>query len=165
MQIRFFEPPDRARIIDIYNQAIKTGISTADTSPVAIEDRITWFEKHTPENYPIYVAQNEGDILGWCSLSPYRPGRMAVRFTAEISYYVDSNFQRMGVATKLIQHAISDCPRMGIKNIFGILLETNIPSEQLLLKLGFDRWGLLPNVADFNGEECSHIYLGKRIQT
>jgi phosphinothricin acetyltransferase len=33
----------------------------------------------------------------------------------------------------------------------------------MMESLGFDRWGHLPRVADFDGEECGHLYFGKRV--
>ena len=39
----------------------------------------------------------------------------------------------------------------------------NWDSIGLLKKFGFEQWGHMPNVADFDGAECGHVYLGKRI--
>ena len=163
MSIRIATESDLAQIVAIYNQAVATGTSTAETEPTTVEARLNWLQSHPADQYPIYVDEVSDKIRGWCSLSPYRPGRMALRFTAEISYYVHENHHRQGVASNLIQHAIDDCARLNLKSLFGILLETNTASIHLLEKLGFEHWGHLPKVADFNGKECGHIYLGKRI--
>ena len=163
MNIRIARTNDLPRIIEIYNQAIPTKCSTADLSPLRPEDRQSWFAEHIPEKHPIFLAEVDRTIAGWCSLSPYRPGRMALRFTAEISTYVDRAFHRQGVATGLVNHAIAECPKLWIKTLFGILLERNTASRQMMEKLGFQKWGYLPRVADFDGEECGHLYYGKRI--
>ena len=163
MKIRFLEESDRSRVVEILNEAIGIANATALTNPVSVESRSAWFDEHTRENYPIYVEEVDGVISGWCSISPYRAGRGALRFTAEISYYVSNDFKRQGVATRLVLHAIEDCGRLGIKNLFGILLDTNEASIRLLEKLGFGKWGHMPNVADFDGTECAHVYYGKRI--
>jgi phosphinothricin acetyltransferase len=88
---------------------------------------------------------------------------MALRFTSEISVYVGQAFHRRGVATRLISHAIAESPRLEIETLFGILLEKNIASRQMMEKMGFQQWGFLPRVADFDGEECAHLYYGKRV--
>ena len=163
MSIRFIETKDHPRVIDIYNQAIEAEFATADTEPKTVEGRAEWFRNHTETKYPIYVEDSSGIVRGWCSLSPYRQGRKALRYTAEISYYVDSDFQRQGIATRLVQHAMQDCSRLGLKNLFAIILDSNGGSIDLLKKLGFEEWGHLPGVADFEGIECGHIYLGKRV--
>jgi phosphinothricin acetyltransferase len=110
------------------------------------------------------VATINNEIAGWCSISAYRPGRMALRFTAEISYYIGTEFHRKGVASSLIRHAMNCCPQLEIKSLIAIVLERNAASVQLLEKLGFQWWGLLPRVADFYCEECRHLYYGVRIE-
>ena len=163
MNIRIAQPADLLRIVDIYNQAIHSKRSTADLSPLQAEDRKAWFAEHSPQRYPIFVAEIDGDVIGWCSLSAYRPGRMALRFTAEISCYIDRAFQRRGIGKALLNHVMAACPGLEIKNIFGILLERNVASARMMESLGFDQWGHLPRVADFDGEECGHLYFGKRV--
>jgi len=69
----------------------------------------------------------------------------------------------MGVASKLVGHAIRECSRLGIKTLIAILLDINVPSVRLLEKFGFQKWGHMPNVADFDGKECSHLYYGLRL--
>ena len=36
-------------------------------------------------------------ITGWASLSPYRAGRGAFDYTAEVSYYIDNKHHRKGI--------------------------------------------------------------------
>jgi phosphinothricin acetyltransferase len=163
MVIRLALIDDLPTIVDIYNQSIPSKCSTADTSPVKVEDRRAWFLEHDSEKYPIFVAEVDGRVVGWCSLSAYRPGRTALRFTAEISYYVESASHRQGIATALIKHAIAACPERQIKNILAIVLERNEASIRLLVNMGWQKWGYLPRVADFDGEECGHLYYGARI--
>lgn len=163
MIIRRAQITDLPEIVDIYNQSIPTKHSTGDTKPVKLEDRQAWFLEHDPEHYPIFIAELDGKAAGWCSLSPHRPGRLAFRFTAEISYYIDSAFHRQGMATALVNHALAECPNLKIKNVFAIILERNQASLRLLEKIGFQKWGYLPRVADFDGEECGHCYYGMRV--
>jgi phosphinothricin acetyltransferase len=163
VRIRLARPDDLPAIVEIYNQAIPSHISTADLSPVAIADRTVWFREHDPQKHPIFVAELDGQLAGWCSLSAYRPGRLALRFTAEISYYIRSDLHRRGIGSALVREALAACPRLGIKNIFAILLDRNLASRQLLEKLGFAQWGYLPQVADFNGQECGQFYYGLRL--
>jgi phosphinothricin acetyltransferase len=109
------------------------------------------------------VAERGGALAGWCSLSAYRPGRMALRHTAEISYYVHQDHRRSGVGSALIAHAIAQCPRLGLRTLFAILLDINRASASLLEKHGFARWGHLPGVAEIDGRECGHLYYGRRV--
>ncbi|MDD2586743.1 MAG: GNAT family N-acetyltransferase [Syntrophomonadaceae bacterium] len=162
MEVRFANIFDLPGIVDIYNQGIATK-ATADTKPFAVDDKLEWFYQHPKEMYPIYVMEHSNQIVGWCSISPYRPGRMAVRQTAEISYYVDQNYHRLGIGTSLVNFTIDDCPRLGISNLLAVILEWNVKSVQLVQKFGFEQWGYLPQVANFDGKECSQYIFGKKI--
>jgi phosphinothricin acetyltransferase len=163
MNIRLAQLNDLPAIVDIYNQSIPSQQSTGDTQPVRVEDRVTWFHEHRPEKHPIFVAEAEREIAGWCSLSAYRQGRVAFRFTAEISYYIAHAYHRQGVGTALVEHTLAACPALGIKHLFAIVLEGNQASCKLLEKLGFERWGYLPRVADFDGREVGHLYYGRHL--
>jgi len=163
LTIRIAERRDFRAIVEIYNQAVAAHGATADLEPVTLESRGAWFAEHDPARYPIFVAETGGAVAGWCSLSPYRPGRSALRRTAEISYYVHERYRRMGIASCLVAHAIAQGPRIGLKTLFAILLEVNGPSRVLLEKAGFREWGRLPRVAEIDGEECDHLYYGLRL--
>jgi phosphinothricin acetyltransferase len=154
---------DLVEIVAIYNEAVAERFATADLDPVTVNGRAAWFREHDPERLPIYIAEREGRVDGWCSLSAYRPGRAALRRTAEISYYIRSAARRTGVATALVEHAIREAPRLGKQVLFGILLERNTASISLLKKCGFELWGRLPDVASIDGELVSHVYYGRRV--
>jgi len=163
MKIREATFDDIVSINDIYNQSIPSKISTADILPVSISKRKKWFKDHVKENYPVFVAEINGEVIGWIALSPYRPGRLALKQTAEVSYFIRKNYQKTGIGTKLMNLIIEKSPEYGFKNLFAILLERNIASIKLLEKMGFGKWAFLPRVANFNGIECGQFYYGKRI--
>jgi L-amino acid N-acyltransferase YncA len=163
MKIRLAQIDELPAIVDIYNQSIPSKQSTGDTQPVRVEDRMTWFRDHRPDQHPIFVAEVKGQVVGWCSLSAYRSGRAALRFTAEISYYLASAYYRQGIATTLVEHALAACPALQIRHLFAIVLEGNEASLKLLEKMGFEEWGYLPRVADFDGEEVGHLYYGRHV--
>lgn len=163
IDIRVAAENDIAAITDIYNQAVALKSATADISPVSEDSRRAWLSEHDADTYPVFVADRRGAVVGYASLSPYRPGRMALRHTAEISYYVHEDFRGVGVGSRLIEHAIGQCPRLGLKTLFAILLDINSDSIRLLERFGFCEWGHMPGVADFDGLECGHLYFGRRV--
>lgn len=163
MLIRHARMDDLPAVVEIYNQAIPSKQSTGDTQPVRVEDRLAWFAEHRPKQHPIFIADVDGQVAGWCSLSPYRPGRAALRFTAEISYYLAPAYHRRGIGTALIEHVVAACPALQIKHLFAIVLEGNQASLKLLQKMGFEQWGYLPRVADFDGSEIGHVYYGRHV--
>ena len=160
--IRIAEESDLPSIVAIYNEAVASRC-TGDITPVTIEERRPWFAEHTPHQHPIMVDVAGAEVRGWCSLSPYRKGRLALQYTQEVSYFVAARFQRQGVGRALVQHATGLARSLGIKTLFAIVLESNLASQRLLERAGFSRWGFLPDVADFDGTEVGQHYYGLRL--
>lgn len=150
-------------IIKIYNHAVDEKFATADTEYVTVESRKEWFAQHSPETYPIYVAEEDNKIIGWCSLSPHRPGRKALSTIAEISYYIHKDHRRRGIANSLITHTIESAKSLGLKNLISILLDLNKTSIYILEKFGFEQWGYLPNIAEIDGVICGQYIYGRKI--
>ncbi len=163
MTIRIAKPEDLLMMVDIYNQAIAAGQRTGDTQAVTLDGRLQWFAEHCPDRHPILVEENAGRVIGYLSISAYRPGRTALRHTAEVSYFVHFDFHRQGVASRLLQQAIDRCPSLQIKTLFAILMENNTASIAQLKKFGFELWGRMPRVADYDGIEIGQLYYGRRV--
>ena len=155
---------DVASINDIYNSAVLKGY-TAHTIPITQADRFIWFHKHDNNAYPIFVAELAGQIIGWLSLSAYRPGRQALKHTAEISYYIAEEYRNQGIGTRLVKEALHEAPLYGFTNLISIILENNTGSIRLIEKAGFKKWGFLPEVANINGRLCGHLYYGLKYFT
>ena len=163
MNIRPSYEKDFSEIIKIYNYAVDEKFATADTEHVTLESKKDWFEHHTAETYPIYIAEEEGQVIGWCSLSPHRPGRKALRTIAEISYYIHKDHRRKGVANSLIYHTIESAKVLGFKNLIAILLDLNKASICILEKFGFEKWGHLPEIAQIDEIICGQFIYGKKL--
>lgn len=163
MTIRTATLINYSEIVKIYNHAVDEKFATADTEYVTVDSRIDWFTQHSPDSYPIYIAEENGEIIGWCSLSPHRPGRKALRTVAEISYYIHKDHRRKGVASSLINYTIESAKSLGFKNLISILLDLNKPSIYILEKFGFEKWGHLPGIADIGGVICGQFIYGKKL--
>jgi phosphinothricin acetyltransferase len=163
MTIRSFTENDYIEIVNIYNHAVDEKFATADTEYVSVESKMNWFEQHSIDTYPIYVAEENNEIVGWCSLSPHRPGRKALRTVAEISYYIHKDHRRKGIASSLITYTIGKAKHLGFKNLITILLDLNKPSIYLLEKFGFEKWGHLPEIALIDETICGQFIYGKKL--
>ena len=161
--IRFANIADLPFIVDIYNQAIRSGISTGHTKEFSVDERIDWFNKFSADKYPIYVAIKENKVIGYATLSPFREGRKAMQKIAEISFFVDSSFQNSGVGSALMDAAISDCERFGKETLLAFLLDINPHSISLLKKFSFEEWGRLPGAIDFGNNICDHLTYGRKL--
>lgn len=160
--IRLAIPANLPRLVEINNQAITSRTATANTIPFLVKARRGWFYTHAHDSYPIYVCEADNQVVGYLSLSPYRDCPALAR-TVEVSFYVDYACHGEGIGSDLMQYAITESPRLGKKVLVAILHEWNISSIKLLEKFGFERWGFLPEVAEFSGGLCGHLYNGRKI--
>jgi L-amino acid N-acyltransferase YncA len=161
--IRTANIDDLKAVVEIYNQAIDAGFQTAFTKRFKPEERVGWFHEYTPGRYPLFVFEDDGRTKGWLSVGPYRRGRQALNSAVEISYFVHHSYQKRGIGSYLLQHAIDTCGELGYKTLLAIILEPNKRSIRLLEKFRFERWGYLPEIAEFDGVRCSQIYYGLKL--
>ncbi len=162
INIRFANFSDLADIVVIFNQAVRARIN-GSLKEGTVESRTNWFNSFSKNDYPIYVAELDNQIIGYCYLSKYRQGRQAMNKVAEISYYINYNYHRKGIASALIEHTINDCKRVNKNNLLAILLDKNKPSISILEKFGFKKWGYYPDIVDLDGEICSQLIYGLKI--
>ena len=163
MKIRLATKSDLQAINEIYNQAIRKRFCTADLEEINMDERHTWFVDHDSNTYPVFVIEEDGLVIGWMCYSAYRKGRRALQTVVEVSYYLHENHQGKGLGSLLMDFAIKQAPSYNIKHLFAILLEPNVASIKLLEKFGFERWACLPNIANIDGEWCSHVYYGREV--
>ena len=154
---------DLEAVNEIYNQAVRSKYQTAETEETSLEYRQGWFEEHRSGHNPVFVTVDQGEVVGWASLSEYRKGRRALCYTAEVSFYIRKDRQGQGIGTQMLEFIIDRAREINIKTLIAILLEPNIASIRLLEKFNFQKWGDMPNVAEFDGVECNHQYFGLRI--
>jgi len=153
---------DLPQIVEIYNSTIPTRMVTADTEPVSVESRVSWFEGHTPTFRPLWVLETEGRIAAWLSFSSFY-GRPAYNKTAELSVYVHESFRRRGLGSYLLTQALAHAPALGVDTVLGFIFGHNEPSLSLFTRFGFSRWGELPGVAALDGVERDLVIVGRRI--
>jgi L-amino acid N-acyltransferase YncA len=161
--IRKMEKADLEAVNEIYNQAVRSKYQTAETEETSLEYRQHWYEEHLSGSYPVFVMEEGAEVTGWISLSEYRKGRRALRYTAEVSFYIRKDRQGQGIGTQLLAFVINKAREISIKTLIAILLEPNTASIRLLEKFNFQKWGDMPNVAEFDGIECNHQFYGLRI--
>ena len=160
--LRHATEADLPAIVAIYNAAIATGQSTADTQSQTVAGRLPWFRNHSHASRPIWVAVVGTTVIGWLSLQSFQ-GRPGYRITAEVSVYVARESRRHGIATLLLRHAIAGSPALGLRNLLALVFAHNAPSIALFTSLGFRQMGHLPRVAVLNNQERDLIIFGLRL--
>ena len=162
MQIRDARIEDLPAIVAIYNSTVPTRMVTADTEPVSVASREKWFAEHSAARRPLWIAEDNGQVIGWLSYSSFY-GRPAYNSTCEVSVYLAPEHRRRGLGTQLVLRSIEHAPLIGVATLLGFIFGHNEPSLRLFDKLGFARWGLLPRVALLDGVERDLIIVGRRV--
>jgi L-amino acid N-acyltransferase YncA len=149
-------------IVEIYNSTISSRMVTADVRPITVDDRLSWFHSHIPNQRPLWVAELDDRVMGWISVRSFY-GRPAYRITAELGLYVSPDCRHCGVGSQLLQSVIAQSPQMGLANLLGFIFAHNTPSFNLFQKFGFQQWGYLPEVADFDGVRRDLVIVGLKV--
>jgi L-amino acid N-acyltransferase YncA len=161
--VREAKEPDLKEIVEIFNQAIHTRMSVGYTSEVTVEERKDWFLEHAPDQYPIYVAEYDREIVAWMSISPYRKSRPAFQATGEADCFIREGWRGKGIGDELVPYLLRQAKKLGFRTLIAIVLEHNHPSRRLLEKHGFQQWGFLPGIGEIDGKIVGHVYYGKRL--
>lgn len=153
---------DLASIVATYNATIPSRRVTADLEPVTVASRMPWFLAHTPGERPLWVIEEDGRYCGWLSFQSFY-GRPAYQGTAEVSLYLDAAAQGRGIGQAVLASAIARAPQLGLHTLLGFIFGHNDPSLKLFYRLGFAKWGHLPEVANMDGVMRDLLIVGRKV--
>ncbi len=136
--------PDLNAITEIYNAAILKTVATFDTEPKTDSEQKSWFDGHGPK-YPILVAEQDGLIVGWASLSMWAD-RCGYADTAEASLYVREGYQGRGIGLRLNEAIIEEGRKAGLHTLIARIAEGNEVSIHLAEAAGFKHIGIMKEV-------------------
>ncbi|MBM0740043.1 N-acetyltransferase [Phormidium sp. CLA17] len=180
MIIRDAVEADLPAIVEIYNSTISCRLVTADMEEISVESRLSWFHSHTSDLRPLWVVDpsleqemecnslKDGircDIAGWLGFQSFYSARKAYDKTAELSIYISPNYRRQGIGRILLQQAIARSPELGIKNLVGCIFANNEPSLKLFKNFGFEQWGYLPAIAEFESGTNDLVIVGRHLSS
>jgi L-amino acid N-acyltransferase YncA len=163
LRIRDATAADLPAIVDIYNQSIPAGWSTADTQPITVAERVEWFRQFDPAKRPIWVAEADGRVVATAYLSSFYAGRPAYDATAEVSVYVGTAYHRRGIGRRLKRWAIEQCPRLGVTTLLSMHFDHNEATRRINESLGFRQMGHLTEIAVVQGHKRGLVIWALRI--
>jgi L-amino acid N-acyltransferase YncA len=163
IRIRNATEADLPAIVDIYNQSIPGGWSTGDTKPIAVADRIEWYQMFDPTRRPIWVAEADGRVVATAYLTSFWGGRPAFDATAEVSVYVATAYHRQGIGRRLKEFVIGECPRLGVTMLLSLHFDHNEATETINKSLGFQKMGHLTEIAMMQGQKRGLVFWVLRI--
>lgn len=135
IRIRPATEADVPAIRKIYNYEIENGWATFDLEPKTLEDRLEWF-RETKHPHCIIVAEEDGVVLGWGCLRPFRT-KAAYRFTVENSIYIHQDERGRSIGTLILTRLIELARENGFRTILARISGDNPVSEHLHQSHGF----------------------------
>ena len=157
ISIRLASAADLPAINAIYNHYVVHSTATYQTAPETAEDRATWFASHGPE-HPITVAERDGVIVGWGSLSPFHR-RAAYSRTVENSVYIHHEYHRRGIGQAMLMDLIARGMKIGHHTIIALIDADQAASVALHEAMGFVTVGHLKQVGHKFGRWLDVYYM------
>jgi phosphinothricin acetyltransferase len=145
MEIRAATLDDVPGITAIYNDVLATSTAIYSETPSTLAVRRAWFEGRREQGYPVLVAVEGDDVLGFSSFGDFRswPG---YRYTVEHTVHVRADRRRAGIGSALVGALLAPARALGKHAILGAIDADNAPSIRLHERLGFERVAHLPEV-------------------
>jgi L-amino acid N-acyltransferase YncA len=138
--IRHARLDDAAAIADIYTQGILERVATFESEPRTEAD-IRRKLKQESERHPTLVAEIDGRVAGWASISLYRP-RECYAGIGEFSIYIDRDARGKGVGKVLLRALIDEAERLGYWKLLSRVFTFNTASLNLCKSQGFREVGI-----------------------
>ena len=144
--VRLAAEDDLGTIGRIFNYYIENPTCTFHLEPMTAAQYAEWFRDRTSA-HPVTVAESQGIVVGWASLSPWKP-RQAHAHSVEGSVYVDHQSQRQGVGHALLSDLIQRARSFGHRTLIGGACSEHSASLALQDKFGFTEVGTLKEVGN-----------------
>lgn len=140
LSIRLANSDDGEAIRQIYNVEVLGSTVTFDLVERSADEQQEWMSEHDGV-YPIVVAEIDGQVVGFASLSPYRP-RPAYSTSAEDSVYVAADQRGHGIGRMLLSELIDLARVHGFHVVMARIVGDHQASIALHRSLGFELVGI-----------------------
>ena len=155
--IRNMTEYDWEDVARIYKEGIETNKATFQTCIPSYEQ---WDQSHISNCR--YIAIYDNKVIGWIALSNVS-SRCVYAGVAEVSIYIDADYQNKEVGTKLLQHMIVQSEAHGIWMLQSGIMQDNEASIRLHKKCGFREVGYREMIGkDKDGKWRNTVLMEKR---
>jgi L-amino acid N-acyltransferase YncA len=134
--LRLAERRDCEAIRSIYNPEVLDSTVTFDLVPRSTEDQLAWLDEHSGGHPAIVAIAADDEVLGFASLSPYRP-RAAYSTTVEDSVYVRRDCRGAGVGAALLEELVRLGTAHGFHSAIARIVGNHEASIALHARCGF----------------------------
>jgi phosphinothricin acetyltransferase len=144
--IRLAERRDAEGIRAVYNHYVTGSTALFDLVPRTLDEQVAWIDEHSG-GHPAVVAVDSvavgiaGGVVGFGSLSPFRP-RPAYAGSVEDSVYLLDSHQGQGIGRRVLEELLRLAQAHGFHAVFARISGGNEASIALHAACGFDTVGV-----------------------
>ena len=146
--IRDARQDDADRIAGIYNQGIEDRVATFETELRSSDDIRA---RLAQDQFPMLVAVDGDDTVGWAGLSAYRP-RDCYAGIAEFSIYLDRAARGRGIGRHLLTALLATARERGFWKLVSRIFPFNAASRALCRACGFREVGVYEKHGRLDGQ-------------
>ena len=143
ISIRLATEDDLPGMLEIYNDIILNTTAVYEYEPHTLEMRRQWFLTKQEQRFPVFLAEEDGNLAGFSSIGPFRAWA-AYKYSVENSIYVKSGLRGKGIGRLLLAPLIGAARNLKMHTIIAGIEATNEASIKLHESFGFNE------VAHFN---------------
>ena len=145
ISIRKATTEDLPQILEIYNEIILNTTAVYAYEPHSLEMRRQWFDDRTKQGFPIFVADEDGVIMGMSTIGPFR-AFPAYLYTVENTIHVAAHARGKGVGKLLMPPLIEAARALKLHTIVAGIDAGNDISVRLHESFGFKEVALFKEV-------------------
>ena len=138
---RLAERRDAEAIRAIYNVEVLGSTVTFDLVPRTLEEQVAWLDDHAGGHPAIVAVDADGEVVGFGSLSPWRP-RPAYAPTVEDSVYVREDQRGRGVGRVVLTELVRLAGEYGFHSVMARIVGGHEASIALHASCGFVETGI-----------------------
>ncbi len=145
MHIRDAFEADLGAVTDIYNQVLTSSTAIYNDRRATLEERLAWWSARLEQHYPVLVAVDGGEVIGFGAFSDFRPWP-GYRFTVEGTIHIHASARGRGAGSQILKALIERARALGKHTMVAGVDSENKASLQFLERMGFEHVGHLREV-------------------
>lgn len=149
---------DLPGILAIYNHAVLHSTAIWNDTPTDLANRSAWLADRRAKSYPVIVAVEADEVLGYASFGDFRPFD-GFRISVEHSVYVAEHARGRGLGGKLVEALFEPARAIGKKVMIGGITGGNTASLTLHTRLGFVETGRMPGIGTKFGQRLDLVFM------
>ena len=150
---------DLPGILAIYNHVIATSTAVYTSAPATLDERRAWFCARCAHRFPVLVAADGDEVLGFASFGEWRGAWPGYRYTVEHSVHVRGDVRGRGIGRALVEALFPAALALEKHVMIGGIDAANEASIRFHARLGFERVACFREVGHKFGRWLDLIFM------